>query len=127
MSKKWTAVRHLTALVILASTGVASAEEIRLPIKADSIQIETTGIMGAALQAGFVTDANNGNMTGIVCGRAKGEVMVMVFKRELSLYMDDQQCVRQLIEALQKIQTEGAQGLSIVSKGSGKIESIRAY
>lgn len=127
MSKKWTALRQIAFLGILTIASAASAEEIRLPIKADSIQVETTGIMGAALQVGFVTDASNGSLTGIVCGRAKGEVMVMIFRRELSLHMDDQQCVQQLTSALQKIQNEGAQGLSIISKGSGKIESIHAY
>lgn len=127
MAKKWTVVRQIALLFLLSGTATVFAEELRLPIKADSIQVETKGITGAALQAGFITDASNGNLTGIVCGRAKGEVMVMIFRRELSLHMDDQQCVQQLTEALQKIQNEGAQGLRIVSKGSGKIESINAY
>jgi hypothetical protein len=129
MKKKWTLVGQISFVGLFTVAGAASAEELRLPIKADSIQVETEGIMGSALQAGFVTDASNGNLTGIICGRPKGsgEVMIMIFGRETKLHMDDQQCIQQLTHALQKIQNEGAQGLSIVSKSAGKIDSIQAY
>ena len=127
MSKKLMSDKQIFFLGLLLIGGTLFAEEIRLPIKTDSIEISSPGYMRSAIDVGFITDASNDSLTGIMCGRGKGQVMVMVFGQELNLYMEDEICVQQLRNALDKIKNEGALGLKITSKNKKNIESIQPY
>ncbi|MGZ6449178.1 MAG: hypothetical protein ACXWRA_14145 [Pseudobdellovibrionaceae bacterium] len=128
MIKNLTVLKQIALLTLFLST-TALGDEIRLPISSNSIKIQTEGIMGSALDAIFLTDTSRGEMSEIICGRPKGSgiVMVLVFGRELELYMDDQQCMQQLTNALQDIHSGKAKGLKIKSGKPRFIESIQTY
>lgn len=128
MSNKLTLVGQISFLFLVFCNS-AFAEEIRLPIRAESIETRLEGPWGFGYNVGFLTDARDGQKTGVICGRPKGSntVVLTIFGRELELRMNEQECVRQLSTAIQKIKSEGALGLSITSKDISAVESIQAF